>query len=325
MAGEARKGLPMHDNTTSSYSPRHWEEAELNQELDRMVELAWEPGWAPAALGALIRLCAAMRQNTQDWMRVRHLLRSHPTMRRLMREDPLVFHTSRPLAVRLDLLLGHPAAQPLLDDTSRAGRDLFAVTRTLPWANALRDRHALLARMVDAVAADVPDASILTLGAGHLREAGEVTRLGRIGRWVVLEEDPEQRQALRQGLPQGLSLQMLRCSLRSFARRSYGRGCFDLICIPRPPLFWTPSATAELVGAAFRVLRPGGRLLLCAPGAPVPEAAWIDAYLERTPRWTTQREMESLLAMVEPEECASRQVFPSVDGHMMQAILRRRT
>ena len=288
-----------------------------------MVELAWEPGWAPVALGSLIRLCATLRQNTRDWMRVRHLLRSHPTMRRLMREDPTVFHAWRSTAVRLDLLMGHPAAAPLLADASRAGQDLFAVTRVLPWANALRHRHALLARMVDAVAADVPDASILTLGAGHLREAAEVTRLSRIGRWVVLEEEVEQRRALRDSLPPGLPLQALRCSLRGFAKRSYRQGCFDLICIPRPPLFWTPSATAELVGAAFRVLKPSGRLLLCAAGAPVPEAAWMDTYLERTPRWTTPREMEALLAMVPPEDCASRQVFPSIDGHIMHVILRR--
>jgi SAM-dependent methyltransferase len=324
MAEAARKGLLMHGNRTSSYSPRYWEEAELNQELDRLVELAWEPGWAPVALGGLMRLCATLRQNTQDWMRVRHLLRSHPTMRRLMQEDPWVFHAARPTAVRLDLLLGHPAAAPLLADASRAGRDLFAVTSALPWANALRNRKALLTRMVDAVAADVAGASILTLDAGHLREAAEVTGLGSLSRWVVLEEDAEHRQVMRQGLPPGLSLQMLRCSLRSFARRSCRRGRFDLICIPRPPLFWPPSATAELVSAAFEVLKPGGRLLLCAPGAPVPEAAWMDAYLERTPRWTTPREMEALLAEVDPEACASRQVFPSLDGHMMHAILRRR-
>jgi len=314
----------MHDNSTSSYSPRYWEEAELNQELDRLVELAWEPGWAPVALGALIRLCATLRQNAHDWLRLRHLLRSHPTMHRLMLEDPTVFHAARPSAVRLDLILGHPAAAPLLADTSRAGRDLFAITSTLPWANALRNRNAMLGRMVDAVVADVPGAGILTLGAGHLREVAEVTQLPRLGRWVVLEEDLEQRQMLRQGVPPSLPLQVLRCSLRGFARRSCRSGRFDLICIPRPPLFWSPSATAELVASAFDVLKPGGRLLLCAAGAPVPEAAWMDAYLERTPRWTTPREMEALLAGVDPEACASRQVFPSLDGHMMHAILRRR-
>lgn len=313
----------MYDNTTSSYSPRHWEEAELNQELDRLVELAWEPGWAPLGLGGLIRLCASLRQNTRDWMRIRHLLRSHPTMRRLMREDPLVFHASQPGAVRLDLLLGHPAAAPLLADTSRAGRDLFAVTRALPWCNAHRDRHAMMARMVDAVAAEIPGASILTLGAGHLREAADVTRLGRLSRWVVLEEDAERRQALRQGLPPGVPLQVLRCSLRAFTRHPARKGRFDLIYLPKAPLFWSAPETAALIAAAFGVLKPGGRLLLCSPGTPVPESAWIDTYMERTPRWAMQRDMEEMLKAVDPTACASRQIFPSVDGHVMYAILRR--
>jgi SAM-dependent methyltransferase len=315
----------MYDNVTSSYSLRVWDEAELCRELDRLVGLAWEPGWAPAAAGALIRLCAALRQDSENWVQARHLLRNHPMMRRLMREDPMVFYAAEHTAVRLDLLLDHPAAAPLLAGTSRAGLDLLATTRSLSWSNALRARKALMARMVDAVLAEIPGAEILTLAAGHLREATEVTGLARLGRWAVLEEDPERRRSLREGLPAGLPLQTLRCSLRSFSRQSCRRGCFDLIYLPKPPASWSAAATTELVGAAFQVLKPGGRLLVSMPGTPVPEAAWMEAFLDYAPRWTTTREMEEMLAGVDPAACASRQVFPSIDGHMVQAILRRRS
>ncbi|MBO1074825.1 hypothetical protein [Roseomonas marmotae] len=313
----------MYDNTTiASYGLKDRVGAELVSELDRLVDLAWEPGWAPMALGELIRLCAGLRREAQDWVEVRDLLRSHP-MHRLMREDPLVHHADKPAAAWLDLLLGHEAVEPLLEGTSRAGLDLFAVTRALPWMQALRNRTALLTRMADAVATEIRGAEILTLGAGHLREAAAVTNLHRIARWTVLENHTASRRVLYRDQPRELALRTLRCSLRGFARRPYREGCFDLICLPDLPLDWEPAAVQNLVWSAFQVLKPGGRLLLCAPGRPAPEAAWMEIYLNRKPECITARRMEGLLAEIEPGRCASRQVFPSIDGQMMHAILRR--
>jgi SAM-dependent methyltransferase len=314
----------MYDNTTPSHSPLFQSDLALNRELDRLVELAWEPGWAPMAAGELIRLCAALQQDNPDWLQAQQLLREHPGMQRLMQEDPLVFHAAQPAAVRLDLVLGHAAAEPLMAGTSRAGRDLFAVSSTLPWSNALRAHTSLLARMVDAVAAESPGAAVLTLGAGHLREAAHVTALHRLSRWVVLEEDVARRHELRRSMPSGVTLQSLGCSLRGFVRHPYRRGCFDLICLPKRLATWSYTEMAALVGAAFEVLKPGGRLIFCAAGAPVPEAAWMDVFMGRSPRWTQARDMEEMLAAIDPAACSLRQISSSVDGHIRHAILRRR-
>ncbi|MDB5369868.1 MAG: methyltransferase [Roseomonas sp.] len=315
----------MHDATTPYFGPVFWDATQLHAKLDRLVDLAWQPGWAPLALGELIHLCAWLRhgQGAGSWAEVQAALASHP-LHRLMLEDPLIYHAAASPPVWLDLLLGHADAAPLTNDISRAGRDLFAATRDLAWPAALRGRTAFLARMVDAVAAEAPGASILTLGAGHLREAAGVTAASSLQRWSVIEPEYTARQTLLRGLPKGLAVQFLRCSLRGFARQPLGRGVFDLVCLPALSEGWDDATLNTLVGAAFQVLKPGGRLLICAPGKAPPEAAWMEAVLRCTPRWTGTGEMEALLEPVRASHCALRQVFPSVDGHMIYAILRRR-
>ncbi len=317
----------MHEVTTPPFDAQPWYVEALPPELDRLVNLAWEPGWAPMMLGELVTLCRQLRegQDRQSWNDIRARLRAHD-LNRLLREDPLVFHADKPAAVVQDLLVGHPDAAPLMRATTRAGMDLFAASRRFGWMGALAGRNEFLARMVDAVALDREHVEILTLGAGHLREAALVNTLPRLRRWVAVEPDDERRRVLRAGLPRGTTFQLPRCSLRGFARQPLGRGRFDLIAIPSLPEGegWSMPALAALVASAFSVLKPGGRLVLCAPAATPAEAAWMETFLGWMPVWRSMREVETMLANVPAEECAEQRLFTSLDGRMHHAVLRRR-
>jgi SAM-dependent methyltransferase len=315
----------MYDVTMQSSRAVPWYAEALPQELDRLVDLAWEPGWAPMALGELVGLCHQLRDghDHDDWLNIRAMLRAHP-INRLMREDPLVFHADKPDAVLRDLLMGHPDAEALIAGTSRAGRDLFAASRSFGWMATLAARDAYLGRMVDAVAIEHPGAEILTLGGGHLREAWGVGAPASLRRWAVVALDAGRRGAMRNDLPAGLPLQPLRCSLRSFTRRPYGRGCFDLVCLPAVPDGWDTAMVSDLLSAAFCVLKPGGRLLICAPAEAPAEAAWMEVFMGLTPTWRSIHEMEMMLGRIPAAECADRRVFHSLDGRMVHAILKRR-
>lgn len=315
----------MQDVTTPASGPPITDPADLTAALDALVRLAWEPGWALRGVQGLVGLCARLREQGELWPAFRAALRGH-AIHRLMREDPLVFHATAPGVSRslyLDLVLGHGEAAPLRHGASRAGRELHAISAALPWMNALRARTAFIASMVDAVAELQPGAEILTLRAGHLREAAAVVKLRQVGRWAVLEPDPATRAILYRGLPDGLAVQSLRGSLQGFSRRPFRRGSFDLVCLPRlpdGPLPWQQG----LLEAAFAVLKPGGRLLVCSPGRPVPEDAWMDAFLDARLRWTSPREMEAMLGGIPSADCAERAVFSSLDGHLLHALLQRR-
>jgi hypothetical protein len=303
----------------------------LTEALDELVELAWEPGWAPLALSRLVGLCARLRaaNDIAGWAEAVALLRSHP-VQRLMLEDPLVAGSqgafgpvpaAGPGAAVLDLLLEHDSAAGQVGRLSRAGRDLFTATTELGYPAALRAQTRFLARVVDGVAERRPQAEVLTLGAQHLREAGLVTTGHAIARWVAQEAEAETLGRLRRGLPPGLPVRGLRCGLAYFVRRPYLRGCFDLITIPELPAAPSPEA---LVDAAFAALKPGGMLLVgSAAEAPV-EAAWMEAYLGWQPVWRKTEQMEALLAVPPARDLVRGQVFHSLDGRRVYARLERR-
>jgi SAM-dependent methyltransferase len=308
----------------------------LRSRLDSLVELAWEPGWAPIALGRLVALCAQLQrqQDAAGWEAARATLRGHP-LRRLAHEDPFTRQafeapgTPATQAALLDLLLRRPGTEGVLAGASRAGRDLFAVTTELRYPAALRARTRFLARIIHAVAERRPDAEILTLEAGLLREAAELDPDIRLGRWVALNTDAGLQAGLREFWPQAsqsrLPLRIRRGSLPGLIRRPYRHGCFDLITLAQLPEDGSPALLRNLVDAAFAALKPDGLLVLGAAAEAPPEAAWMDAFMDWRPRWRSPDEMEALLNVIPPEECSRRQVFHSLDGRLLQAHLRKRS
>ncbi|MDQ1079916.1 hypothetical protein [Pseudoroseomonas cervicalis] len=300
----------------------------LNRALDALVELAWEPGWAPQALARLVALCDELRaaHDAAGWQQALATLRAHP-LQRLMLEEPLVREGLArpgpgPGPATLDLLLEHASVQPVLAQLSRAGRDLAAALRQLGYPAALRAQTRFLARIVDAVAERRPQAEILTLGAGHLREAELVTQGRAITRWVMQDSDGDALTRARREAPPGLPLRALRCGLPYFIRRPYLRGCFDLITLAELP--GCERNAVQLVDAAFAALKPGGSLLLGSAAAPPAEAAWLEAYLGWRPCWRMPEEMERLAAVPPASELAAARVFPSLDGHRLYLRLERR-
>ncbi|MFB9968607.1 hypothetical protein ACFFMP_00350 [Pseudoroseomonas cervicalis] len=298
------------------------------RELDDLVELAWEPGWAPQALARLVALCGRLRatRDAAGWQAALATLRAHP-LQRLMLEDPLVrAGLARPGAgpspLALDLLLEHGAAEPHRAQLSRAGRDLAAATRELGYPAALRAQTRFLARVIDAVAERRPQAEILSLSAGHLREAELVAHGRGIARWVMQDSDVEALSRARREAPAGLPLRALRCGLPYFTRRPFLRGCFDLITLAELPA--CPRAAAGLVDAAFAVLKPGGSLLLGSAGPAPAEAAWLEAYLGWRPAWRQAEELARLVSVPPAAELAAARVFPSLDGHRLYLRLERR-
>ena len=72
----------------------------------------------------------------------------------------------------MDLVYGHPSIEPLIVETSDLGRSIFSHTSNAPTSAGSRERRELLAKHVDETAsARGSDAEILSIAAGHLREA----------------------------------------------------------------------------------------------------------------------------------------------------------
>lgn len=303
---------------------------QLGPALDGVVELAWRPGWAPAGLNRLVSLCARLRQclDPAAWREAQAEMRAHP-VRRLMEEDPFIRMAledggrSGPSPRLRDLLLGHPDSATARMQASRAGQDLFATVQALGYPAALRGQTAFLARVADAMLERRPRAEILTLSAGHLREASLITRTGDLARWVAQDMDGKALGTLRQGLPRNFPLRTLRCGLGYFIRRPYARGCFDLIMMPLLPDHAAPDQLRDLVDSAFAALKPGGHLLLGSAAEAAPEAAWMETFLGWEPHWRTSRQMAELLTQLPVGVAIHRRIFHSTEGRLVYAMVER--
>ena len=94
----------------------------------------------------------------------------------------------------LDFIYGHESIAEQVAQSSELGKAIYAHTaQGSPPAVAVRERRDLVARFVDEIAGqrEAP-IDILTLAAGHLREADRSLALrdGRIARWVAIDQDP---------------------------------------------------------------------------------------------------------------------------------------
>lgn len=323
--------MPDPTSTICGTCPSLADMACLAPTLNAVVDAAWHPGWAPAALVRLVQFCGALREGTdsEKWAMLRHSLRQHP-VRRLVMEDPLarlaLEHPGDTAGHPLlrDLLLGLGEGPRMLEQASRAGRDLFAVSSQIGLPAGLRGQAAFLASVVEGVLERQPGAEILTLGAGHLREAALVRQRGAIGRWVAQATEQDVLTRMRDSLPSGLPVRSLRCSLGGFVCRPYMRGCFDLILLPLLPDALDANGLRNLADAAFAALKPGGILLIGSPAGPAPEAAWMEAFLHWRPTWRTTQDLLAAFAVLPPAQLTTSRAFSSPEGRLVYAMAERR-
>jgi hypothetical protein len=299
----------------------------LRRQLDAWLEQAFEPVWAPIVWPALIRLCARLRGSLPpgEWEEVRRQLRAHD-ISLLAGEEPLVRlrREGASEATLLDQAAGHAEAPAGAAAISPAGRDLHAVTMALPFFAAWRERTPLVARMVEAATERSEGAEILTLDAGHLREAEAVTPQRPMGRWLVLESDPLAHPVLRRQRERIRQIKTRVASSPSFLRRPGLFGEFDLIqAVATLPRLADAEARA-LAEQGFAQLKPGGVLLLASPAARLREAAYLDAFLDWRPQGRDEGQMAGLLAGLPEEKLLRRHVFAAPRGGMVYAVAIRR-
>lgn len=146
-------------------------------------------------------LCLWLRTKRQqlvpdEWSAFVMQCRQHPIRERL-HADPLTQRAyAKPRgypgdAAMLDLI--YSAEDRELEPTGLAQSALavFRYTRQSPASRAVCARRQRIAALVDAVAGRCQRPSVLSIAAGHLREASlsQACGEGRLGRWVALDQD----------------------------------------------------------------------------------------------------------------------------------------
>jgi hypothetical protein len=138
-----------------------------------------------------------LERNERAWSQFVRLCLDHP-LRQLLHQDPFTHRAfSKPRgyagdAALLDFIYGEEEGWPA-PAASEMGQSIYASTTCSSACEAVRARRAFIADMIDRLTEEVPHPHLLSIAAGHLREAELCAAVKRrkLGRYVALDSDQE--------------------------------------------------------------------------------------------------------------------------------------
>jgi SAM-dependent methyltransferase len=267
----------------------------------------------------------------EDWKRFCQDCLSHP-IRELVHQDPIARRSfARPRgyagdAVLLDLM--YQTEMPERARASRLGRELCQFMYEQPSAVSLRWRRDMLARRLDAVAEEIPEARVLSVACGHLREAqlSQAVRERRFGQFLALDQDPKSLAVVQRELvPMGVeavpgSVKALLREQQTFSNLDfiYAAGLYDYL--PQP-------VAIRLSRILFSMLRPGGRLLLANYTDGTFDRgckAYMEAFMDWWLLYREEPELREWLQDIPRGELASQRLFRDDIGNIayLEAVRR---
>ncbi|WP_375754577.1 class I SAM-dependent methyltransferase [Corallococcus exercitus] len=238
------------------------------------------------------------------------LARKHP-MRPFLHQCPFTRHAfERPRGYAGDAALIDYLYMDHAADELHAGREIYRYMHGQPSARSVRERRELLARMMDETAERRPDGRVLSVACGHLREAESSRAVAqrRLEALIAFDQDPVSLAEISRLHPGGI-VQPVCGSVRSLLAGkavfkdldfAYSAGLYDYL---------SDSVAARLTALLFRMLRPGGRLLVANFAVHPPETGYMEAFMDW---WLTYRDedgMRGLLSETPLEQVANVRLF----------------
>jgi hypothetical protein len=244
-------------------------------------------GRVDEGMAELIPALQAQRLELGDraWAEFAHLCLEHP-LRQLLHEDPFTYRAfSKPR--------GYAGDAPLLDyiygqeegwqepEASEMGKSIFAWTTCSSACEAVRARRGFVADLVDRIADEVPHPHILSIAAGHLREAllSAAVKRRKVGRYVALDSDQDSLTEVEHTCgPFGV--EPVEASIRQLLTHRVDLGHFDFVYATGLFDYLPLAAAQRLTWEMFQMLRPRGQLLVgnFLPG--IPDVGYMESFMD---------------------------------------------
>lgn len=246
-----------------------------------------------------------------EWADVVALCRRHPILQ-VLHQDPFTaraFYKPRGYAgdaVMMDYIYGReefwtpPECTPL-------GRKIFDFTTSAPASEGVRARRGFVAHLIDRTAEELRRPHVLSVAAGHFREASlaAAVKRRRLGRCVALDGDAESlREVERSYSRYGVETAMFR--VRTLLTNKAALGKFDLIYSLGLFDYLAQPVGQRLVRVLFQMLRPAGRLVVAnfLPG--IRDVGYMETFMDWTLIYRNRQDMMDLT--IEIPQCELREV-----------------
>jgi hypothetical protein len=280
---------------------------ECYQILDEWY-LRLRPGEVDSAMQGLRDRLETRRSESSDieWNRFRRLCRAHPVRKRL-HEDPFsrnAFAKPRGYpgdATVLDFVYEAGKACPRLPDMTELGREIFRFTTATPPCQGVRSRARRAAHAIDDAAERFRHPRILSVAAGHLREADltESLQAGRVGRWVALDGDPESLKEVR-CCYERCRVETIATAIRNILLgKLQDLGQFELIYSTGLFDYLQQPLGRRLATRLFEMLRPGGQLLIANFTTGLQERGYMETFMDWRLVYRDDQEMLDLTMAME--------------------------
>lgn len=226
----------------------------------------------------------------------------------------------------LDFIYGHPSVDDYINSSSDIGLQLYDYTKAASSSVAVRERRDILTKYVDKTAlASIEKPEILTIAAGHLREANRSVALreGRLKRWVALDQDPQSIGAISCDF-NGTAVEAIDGSVRTILSRHHTLGQFDLVYSAGLYDYLVDKVAIKLTERCLEMLKPGGRYLF----ANFAEDIAVDGYMETYMNWALLLRSEAdmwriIHAVADPEQFTC-EVFFGQNRNVVYGVIQRR-
>jgi extracellular factor (EF) 3-hydroxypalmitic acid methyl ester biosynthesis protein len=259
-------------------------------------------------------------------MQVGASVRAHP-LHGLLLQSPLTrraFEKPRGYAGDAELIDLMYGCGPRLRQTTTLGERLYAREFELSGSRSVRYRRMCLASEIDGAETDGTRPSVLAVACGHLREAelSASVRDGRV-RITALDQDPDsiavvgrEYGLLGVAAHVGTVLDIIRHRVHAqYFNLVYAAGLYDYL---------GAHIGAALTAALFRMLAPGGRLVIANFTPQTRDAAYMEACMDWQLVYRDESRMEALLRRVTSKDIAGVDQFRDPDGNITYMRVVRR-
>jgi SAM-dependent methyltransferase len=179
-----------------------------------------------------------------------------------------------------------------------------------PASEGVRARRGFIADLIDRLAEESHKPHILSIAAGHLREASlcAAVKRRRIGRFVALDGDELSLQEV-QRCYSCFGVETVGANIRRLLGKRVSFRDFDLVYSTGLFDYLQQSTGRRLVSNMFQMLRPGGRLVVAnfLPG--VRDVGYMEAYMDWNLVYRTRRDMIDLTMEIPESDICNATLF----------------
>ena len=194
-------------------------------------------------------------------------------------------------AAMLDYIYHHPSTQFEIASLPPAVQSAMQFTTNSPAPRAVRNRAFLLAQEIDATAARTPNAEVLSLACGHLREATSVQ--SKLKRFVAIDQDTESLKEVARHHP---NIEATEGSVKTVIAKGRELGQFDFVYAAGLYDYLNDKVAARLLQALFDRLKPGGKLWIANFMPDIADRGFMEAYMDW---WLIYRDERDMMKLAE--------------------------